>query len=112
MSFFQFWAQRRHNRPFSPSPAEEHRAFAQPEPIRMSPPISGSAPTAFVPPPPSASPTRVNAFGVELPADGITDPRSVNPAATTGKPLMVYPMSAPGMKVTPIDVRNHSGEQS
>ena len=111
MSLFQHFAGRRTPRPNAPEPATEQRAFAPPEPMRIDP-TSGSAPAAFAPPEPSSSPTRVNAFGVELVADGITDPRSVNPAATTGKPLMVYPMSAPGMKVTPIDVRNHSGEQS
>ena len=111
-SLFQHFAGRRNPRPNAPEPAASDRAFGPPEDIRTTP-ISGSAPTAFAPPEPSSSPTRVsvNAWGDELPTM-VGDQRNVHPDSTSAKGVPIVRGGSPPMRITPLDVRNHSGEQS
>ncbi len=113
-SLFQHFAGRRTPRPNAPTPATEHRSFAPPEGMRGPiEPISGSTPTAFAPPEPSSSPTpvNVNAWGDELPTI-VGDQRNVHPDSTTARGVPVVRGGSPPLRITPIDVRNHSGEQS
>ena len=111
-SLFQHFAGRRTPRPNAPEPAAEQRAFAPPEPMRIDP-TSGSAPTAFAPPEPSSSPVPVNfnACGEELPG-AVPDQRHIHETSTSAKGVPIVRGTAPPMRITPIDVRNHSGEQS
>jgi len=108
-SLFQHFAGRRTPRPNSPPPATADRAFGPPEDMRIDP-ISGSN-AAFSPPPPSSSPVRVNAFGEPIPG-AVPDQRNIDPTSTSAKGVPVIRGGAPPMRITPIDVRNHSGEQS
>ena len=112
LSTFQHFAGRRNPRPNAPEHAASDRAFGPPEDIRTTP-ISGSAPTAFSPPPTSASPVPVNfnAWGDELPAT-VGDQRNINPTSTSAKGVPIVRGGSPPMKITPVNVRNHSGEQS
>ena len=110
-SLFQIFASRQNQRPNSPPPAAADRSFGPPEDIRMSPPISGSAPTGFAPPEPSSSPVPVNfnAWGDELPAP-VGDQRNIDPTSTSAKGVPIIAPGAPPMRITPINVRRSGGE--
>jgi hypothetical protein len=49
-------------------------------------------------------------FDAPIPGARLDQQRTVAPTATTGKPLLVYPMSAPPMRITPVNVRRSGGE--
>jgi len=115
-SLFQHFAGRNRPRPHSPEPSVENRNFTPSPGIRITPtsgPTSGpfvAATTPFAPPEPSLSPTPTNMFDAPIPGARLDQQRTVAPTATTGKPLLVYPMSAPPMRITPVNVRRSGGE--
>jgi hypothetical protein len=91
MGFFSIFSGRATARPHSPEPATASTDFADPPGMRITP-TSGPTSSPFVA---AATP-----FAPPL-----------HPTATTSKPLTVYPMSAPPMRITPVNVRR-SGDES